>query len=194
MKKICAIDTETTGLALGSRLIEIAILPLAGFKPDVSMRPFTAIVNPGCMPEYATSKAMEINRIYPDQLRLDGVPLSDLVPMIKGWMLAHDISQIIPLGQNFCQFDHKILEFELGFEGYNELFHRHAKDTMVLATALNDRDELEGKERRFKSIRLKALCEYFGIPTAGHHRALRDCEMAAEVYLNLLYSEQLPTR
>jgi DNA polymerase-3 subunit epsilon len=160
------LDTETTGLdaASGDRIVEIACLELENRIPTGAH--FQRYINPERdMPE----GAFRIHGLSADFLA--GHPVfaelvDDLLTFIAG----------DPLVIHNAEFDLRFLNAELKRLDRPSLANR-AIDTVALA------------RRRFPGaqVNLDALCRRFEIDNSARtfHGALLDCELLAEVYLEL---------
>ena len=161
------LDTETTGLdpEQGHRVVEIACLELVNRVP--SGRTFQTYVNPERdMPE----EAFRIHGLSQDFL--SGHPVFAAV--------AEDFLGFIadaPLVIHNAEFDLKFLNAELRRMERPALSSGGVINTLALA------------RRRFPGAQanLDALCRRFNIDNSARslHGALLDCELLAEVYLEL---------
>ena len=161
------LDTETTGLdpAVGHRIVEIAGLELLHHVP--TGRTFREYINPERdMPEEAerihglSEAFLKDKPVFPEiaQRFLDFIGDAKLV--------IHNAS-----------FDMKFLNAELSSAGLETLEMARAVDTVALA-----RQRFPGAQ-----VSLDALCRRFEIDNSARtfHGALLDCELLAEVYLEL---------
>ncbi len=161
------LDTETTGLdpAAGHRIVEVACLELQNHLP--TGRSFQRYVRPERdMPE----EAFQIHGLSADFLSKHPV-----FGEIAGELLAFiDADRLII---HNAAFDLKFLNAELAQAGHSPLPPDRAIDTVALA------------RRRFPGaqVNLDALCRRFEIDNSARslHGALLDCELLAEVYLEL---------
>ncbi len=161
------LDTETTGLdpAAGHRIVEVAGLELLHHVP--TGRSFREYINPERdMPE-------EAEKIH----GLSGEFLADK-PVFKD--IAQPFLDFIgdaKLVIHNAQFDMKFLNAELKAAGLEALSNDRAIDTVALA-----RKRFPGAQ-----VSLDALCRRFEIDNSArtYHGALLDCELLAEVYLEL---------
>lgn len=161
------LDTETTGLdpAAGHRIVEVAGLELLHHVP--TGRSFREYINPQRdMPE-------EAEKIH----GLSGAFLADK-PVFKD--IAQPFLDFIgdaKLVIHNAQFDMKFLNAELKAAGLEALSNDRAIDTVALA-----RKRFPGAQ-----VSLDALCRRFEIDNSArtYHGALLDCELLAEVYLEL---------
>ena len=161
------LDTETTGLnpAAGDRLVEIACLELVNRVPTGNW--FQKYINPERdMPE----EAFKIHGL--SQAFLAGHPVFAAV--------AEEFLGFIgqsPLVIHNAEFDLRFINAELGLAGRRPLESGRAVDTLAIA------------RRRFPGaqVNLDALCRRFAIDNSARslHGALLDCELLAEVYLEL---------
>ncbi|HEX9789261.1 MAG TPA: DNA polymerase III subunit epsilon [Kiloniellales bacterium] len=161
------LDTETTGLdpAAGHRVVEVACLELASHIP--TDRHFRRYVNPQReMPEDARA-VHGLDDAFLAQQPLFADVVDDFLAFIGD----------APLIIHNAQFDLKFLNAELARIERPPLETARAIDTVALARA------------RFPGAQasLDALCRRFGIDNSARslHGALLDCELLAEVYLEL---------
>lgn len=161
------LDTETTGLSAnnGDRIVEIACLELVHHV--ATGETFHSYINPEReMPE-------EAFRIH--GLSSDFLADKPLFAKIADEFLAFIADS--PLVIHNAEFDVGFINSELGRLGRDRLDASRAIDTMRLA------------RRRFPGAQasLDALCRRFEIDNSARtfHGALLDCELLAEVYLEL---------
>ena len=161
------LDTETTGLdpATGHRIVEIACLELINRVP--TGKQFQRYVNPERpMPEEA--------------FRVHGLSEDFLAQHPVFAKVAEEFLRFIgdsPLIIHNAEFDLKFINAELELIERPPLEPGRAVDTMALA------------RRRFPGaqVNLDALCRRFEIDNSARtlHGALLDCELLADVYLEL---------
>ncbi len=161
------LDTETTGLdpEAGHRIVEVACLEVVGFVPTGEH--FRRYINPDRdMP----AEAQAIHGLSSEFLA-EHPPFAEV---------AQDFLDFIgddPLVIHNARFDLKFLNAELARLDLPELEMARATDTVALA------------RRRFPGAQasLDALCRRFEIDTSARsfHGALLDCQLLAEVYLEL---------
>ena len=166
------LDTETTGLdpAAGHRVVEIACLELINRVPSGDH--FRRYINPQRdMP----AEAFKIHGLSTDFLAghpvFAGV-LDDFLAFIGN----------APLIIHNAEFDLRFLNAELDRLKHPPIESARAVDTVALA------------RRRFPGaqVNLDALCRRFEIDNSARtlHGALLDCELLAEVYLELTGGRQ----
>ncbi len=161
------LDTETTGLdpAAGHRVVEVACLELMQHLP--TGRTYRAYINP--------------QRDMPDEAaRIHGLTGEFLADKPVFADIAQEFEDFIgsaTLVIHNAEFDLKFLNWELRRLGRPALESSRAVDTVALA------------RRRFPGAQasLDALCRRFEIDNSARtfHGALLDCELLAEVYLEL---------
>jgi DNA polymerase-3 subunit epsilon len=166
------LDTETTGLdpAEGHRIVEIAALELENHLP--TGRTWHQYLNPDrSMP----AEAFEVHGLSDDFLR-DKPRFAALAAEFLAFV---DRS---PLVIHNASFDMRFLNAELSALGQPRLPDDQAVDTLAIA-----RNRFPGAPAS-----LDALCRRFGIDNSGRvkHGALLDCELLAEVYLELCGGRQ----
>jgi DNA polymerase-3 subunit epsilon len=161
------LDTETTGLdpAEGHRIVEIGAVELVNALP--TGRVYHQYVNPErAMP----TEAFQVHGL--GDAFLSGQPR---FAEIAGAFL--DFIADAPLVIHNAAFDMAMINAELA---------RHDLPTLPGSRAV---DTLEIARRRFPGAQasLDALCRRFGVDNSGRekHGALLDCELLAEVYLEL---------
>ena len=161
------LDTETTGLdpAAGHRIVEIAGLEL--INQVATGRTFREYINPEReMPEEAQRIHGLTDEFLADKPRFDQV-VEDFLDFIRDSRLViHN-----------ADFDMNFLNAELARLERPPLDRKRAVDTVALA-----RKRFPGAQ-----VNLDALCRRFEIDNAARtfHGALLDCELLAEVYLEL---------
>ena len=161
------LDTETTGLDpnAGHRIVEIAGLELLHHIP--TGRTFREFINPERdMP----AEAERIHGLSEDFLK-DKPLFAAIAPAFLDFI--GDAKLVI----HNAAFDMKFLNWELKTAGHPTLAMDRAVDTVTMA-----RERFPGAQ-----VNLDALCRRFEIDNSARtfHGALLDCELLAEVYLEL---------
>lgn len=161
------LDTETTGLDpnAGHRIIEIGCVEL--FNHVATGRTYHVYLDPQ---RDVPDEAYQVHGL--DRSFLSGYPTFD--------RRADEFLAFIggdPLVIHNAQFDMNFINAELGWHGRAPLPMDRAIDTVDMA------------RRRFPGaqVNLDALCKRFEIDNGGRalHGALLDCQLLAEVYLEL---------
>jgi DNA polymerase-3 subunit epsilon len=166
------LDTETTGLdpADGHRIVEIGAIELLNFLP--TGRTFHVYINP--------------QRDMPaEALAVHGLDTAFLADKPVFAAIADDFAAFIDgarLVIHNAAFDIRFLNAELSRTGHASLRLQDAIDTLMVA-----RQRFPGSPAS-----LDALCRRFGVDTSVRvkHGALLDCELLAEVYLELVGGRQ----
>jgi DNA polymerase-3 subunit epsilon len=166
------LDTETTGLdpAAGHRVVEIGCVELLHRLP--SGRQFRKYLNPERdMPEEARAVHGLTEEFLAGQPTFEAV-VDEFLEFIGD----------APLVIHNAQFDLKFLNAELGKLGKPGIEPARAIDTVAMA-----RQRFPGAQAS-----LDALCRRFEIDNASRdlHGALLDCQLLAEVYLELCGGRQ----
>ena len=166
------LDTETTGFEPGEghRIVEIGALELLNKMP--TGRTYHQYINPErAMP----NEAFEVHGLGDDFLRDKPVFKTIARAFIE---FVGEATLVI----HNAAFDMKFLNAELTALGHPGLPMSQALDTVVMA------------RRKFPGApaSLDALCRRFGIDNSARekHGALLDCELLAEVYLELIGGRQ----
>jgi len=166
------LDTETTGLdpADGHRVVEIGAIELENLLP--TGRTYHQYINPERpMPR----EAENIHGLGNDFLR-DKPVFANIAP---AFLLFIGSAKLVI---HNAAFDMRMLNAELALIGRPGLAMSRAVDTLALT------------RKRFPGAQasLDALCRRFGVDNSGRakHGALLDCELLAEVYLELMGGRQ----
>ncbi len=186
---MAAIDLETTGTQPGHHeIIQIAIVPLDDdIKPLAGVRPFYTQIKPD-HPERESVAAQQKHKIPMTELLLHA-PESErvkdwLVEWFEGLRLPFKRC-LVPLAHNWA-FESSFLKAWLGVAMVDQIFHSHARDSMLYAIALNDRAICAGDKAPFDRVSLGSICKKLNVVNTNPHDALADCLAGAEVYRNLL--------
>jgi DNA polymerase-3 subunit epsilon len=185
---IVAIDLETTGLEPGyHEIIQVAVVPLDA-QYQQSAEAFYTFVRPA-YPERQCVEARDRHHLpmeellaAPDSERVQDL-LMEWVDQLRRGMPAH--CRLIPLAHNWV-FEAGFLRTWLGTDLMNKVFHFQARDGMLFANSLNDREVLAGRPALFPRVGLDALGAQLGVINTRPHDALADCIAEAEVYRTLL--------
>ncbi|HEX2529474.1 MAG TPA: DNA polymerase III subunit epsilon [Geminicoccus sp.] len=166
------LDTETTGLnpREGHRILEIACLELVHQVP--TGKTFYTLIDP--------------ERDVPEEAaRIHGITANKLVGQPRFKQIADDFLAFIgddPLVIHNASFDMRFINHELARARRPEIRFERAVDTLMMA------------QRKFPGApaSLDALCRRFSVDNSARlfHGALLDCELLAEVYVNLLGGRQ----
>ena len=175
-----AFDIETSGLDVKkSDILEIAIVPLnKNYEPDSNIPEFSARIKAE-NPEYASAKAMAINKLDLNK----GEARKKVSQDIKQWMQDNDVKFIHPLAHNIS-FDLKF--FRANFPELSRIFSGHGRDSMQLAIAINDVSVLKHGAVKFESVSLSAIMAKLGFNSEVTHQAVSDACDSARVYKKLL--------
>ncbi|MDD6482522.1 MAG: exonuclease domain-containing protein [Lachnospiraceae bacterium] len=159
-------DLETTGTSCNyDEVIEISAVKVRGGKITEE---FSELVNPGRPIPYAASM---VNHISDDMVA--GEPsFEEVLPRFLTF-----IGDDVLVGHNICAFDMKFLYRDCE-KYFGQTLTNDYADTLKLAKICFP----EWKHRR-----LGDLAEYYGISTAGAHRALTDCRMNQQVFEQLAH-------
>jgi DNA polymerase-3 subunit epsilon len=166
------LDTETTGFepSEGHRIVEIGAIEIENHLP--TGRTYHQYLNPErAMPP----EAFEVHGLGDDFLR-DKPLFRDCAQAFVDFV--GDARLVI----HNASFDMKFLNAELQRAGYRTLPNAQAFDTLQMA-----RQKFPGA-----NVSLDALCRRFGVDNSNRvkHGALLDCELLAEVYLELAGGRQ----
>ena len=167
MKEVI-LDTETTGLFVrdGHRIVEIGCIELENLIPTNNR--FHCYLNPE---RKVSEKALEVHG-YTDEFLSTHKKFVEIVDEFLGFienkrLVIHN-----------AEFDLSHLNNELALLGREKLNNENVVDTLALA-----RDKFPGSP-----ISLDALCKRYRVDNSKRtqHTALIDCDLLAQVYINLL--------
>ncbi len=167
------LDTETTGLdpLQGHRLVEIGALELFNHLP--TGKAYHTYINPD------RDMPREAEAVH----GLSSGFLKDKPVFAKIADAFHEFIGDTPLIIHNASFDVGFLNAELGFLKKPPILYERVVDTLALAK----------KRHPMGPNSLDALCKRYGIDISKRikHGALVDCELLAEVYLELLGGRQI---
>jgi DNA polymerase III epsilon subunit-like protein len=186
----CAIDIETTGLSIDKHeVVEVAFIPLnSEWRPMTGLTPFVVDIKPENTYDITYGRngmsrprvAEIINEGY------DQFAASDL---FERWFHEHlkmpELKKIMPLASNW-PFDRMFLQKWLGKLAFNEFIDARYRDTMSLASSINDAADLRGEVIPYEKVSLVYLANLLKVDYPVRHRALPDAACSAEVYRRLL--------
>lgn len=154
-------DLETTGTSCYyDEVIEISAVKVRKGKV---VDEFNELVNPKRPIPYAAGMVNHIS----DEMVADAPVFSEILPEFLAF-----IGDDVLVGHNINSFDMKFLYRDC--EKYlNQTLTNDYVDTLAVAKVCFP---------DWKHRRLSDLAEYYGISTAGAHRALTDCRMNQKVY------------
>lgn len=190
--QICAIDIETTGLDPNyHEIIQLCILPLtASLEPRRDVLPFNIYIRPD-RPERADRAAMEVSKIELAHIYNVGFDKEKAKDVFDEWYKRLNLSwnkyrtrqcRVIPLGHNITQFDIPFLKNWLGRLNYENYFFHHARDTMLIASYLNDKAAFHVEQVPFSKIDLSYCLSSIGLKRDRAHDALQDCLAVVDLY------------
>ena len=161
IKEYVLFDLETTGISSTyDEVIEIAAVKVKNGKV---VEEFSELVNPKRPIPYAASM---VNNITDDMVK--DAPTFDVV--LKEFI--EFVGDNVLVGHNIHSFDMKFLYRDCK-KYYGKTITNDYIDTLCIAKICFP---------NWKHRRLGDLADYYGIPTAGAHRALADCRMNQKVF------------
>lgn len=157
-------DLETTGISCNyDEIIEISAVKVRDRKVTAE---FSQLVNPGRPIPYAASMVNHIT----DAMVADAAGLAEVLPQFLGF-----IEDDVLVGHNIGSFDMKFLYRDCQ-RYFGQTLSNDYIDTLRLSRLCFP---------EFYHHRLSDMAEYYGISTAGAHRALADCMMNQQVFERL---------
>ena len=185
---LCVVDVETTGTLAGyHEIIQIACVPLnQHFEPHPDLKFHYLNTRPD-HPERASKEAARKHGITMESL--EGCLTQEQgVDRFEAWFKSLDLpfgKRLIPLAHNFG-FERAFLIHMLGLDGFNDFWQSQPRDTMVLASMINDLYAWHGRKPPFSTVSLGALCKKFDISLDNAHDALADCLATARLYAAMM--------
>ena len=158
-----AVDVETTGLSSrANRITEIALVKLWGTHV---VEKWSSLVNPCCpIPPYI------VRLIGIDDEMVAAAPLfEELIPAIREFIGAS-----VLLAHN-APFDRSFINAELARAGERPLPNAW-QDTLTMAKKLLP---------HLPNRQLVTVANFFGVDSAGHHRAMADALMVAGIFAKM---------
>lgn len=190
----CAIDTETTGFEPWfHELLQVCILPLdAQFKPRKDVLPFNIYLRPE-HPERMDDDVLKMHKKLLLDVEQYGIDQEKAKDLLEEWIEKLGLpctkygtpKRIMPLGQNYA-FDRSFLERWLGQKMYNYYFQTEQRDTLTVASFLNDVADAHAEKVPFPKRNLRYLCNLLNVDLENQHDALADCIATAECYRKML--------
>ncbi|RJP28615.1 MAG: WYL domain-containing protein [Actinobacteria bacterium] len=163
----CAVDVETTGLYMGSRLVELGAVR---FSPRGVIDEFHTLVDPM---EPIQQGAIDIHGITDEMVR--GCPRP--AEVVEGF--ASYLGDAVFIAHN-ARFDVRIIGMELARAGIEP------PPNAVVDTVLLARRAFPG----MPNYRLGTVTRHLGIRQDCHHRGLPDARAAMEIFLRYLDGEE----
>jgi DNA polymerase-3 subunit epsilon len=163
----CAVDVETTGLFLASRLVEIGAVK---FNRGGILEEFQTLVDPQ---EPINPQAISIHGITNEMVAGSPAPHEAVA------RLLHFMDDAVFIAHN-ARFDKRVIGMECARAGIA------TPDNPVLDTVLLARRLFRG----LHNYRLDTLCDYLGVTRERIHRGLPDALAAMEIFQR--YLEEAP--
>lgn len=186
---LCAVDIETTGRMPGyHEILQIAILPLdSKIEPLEGVTPFYMTIAPE-HPERVEKEALNIHHLNVSEIARNSLDPWRVADLFNEWFQNLQLplrKSLVPLAHNWV-FEAGFLRAWLGLESFNQFFHPHPRDTMLMAIAANDRAYMRGDKLPYPLVSLTAMCKYLNIENYQAHDALNDAIATSKVYQALL--------
>lgn len=187
---LCAVDLETTGKRPNfHEVVQIAAVPLnSDLRPLDDVTPFYTTVKP-LFPERAERAATDVHGLDLGELVRYAPHPDKVADMLIEWVEKLDLPferKLVPLAHNWA-FENGFLGAWLGIPLREQLFMGLARDTMTLASSMNDKAAFKGERAPFNFVSLGAMCKHFGIVNNNPHDAFADCIAEAEVYRAMMF-------
>lgn len=169
MKKICILDTETTGLEIANN----HIIEIAAILYDIELR--TIICQANCLLPAPHNNAFEINKINPEILK----SIPDKVEFHALHLIESILTEADAIVAHNAEFDKKWIE------QINSLYSISIHKKWICT-----KNDVVWPIRKGSSLSLVNICVDLGVPILNTHRALDDCNllrMAIEKNSDVLY-------
>lgn len=186
---LCAIDVETTGLKPRYHdVIQVCCLLLdSEIRPLKGILPFYMEMQPR-RPENIDLKAMTVNKmaLYDIMARaMDADRVADLFGEWYGKLPLPFGKKLVPLAHNWPH-DRAFIEDWLGYEGLNDYFFGHYRDTQCCALFENDKADAAIEQTPYPKLGLSNLAARLGVEHERAHDSLADCITTAEVFRRMV--------
>lgn len=166
----------------------MAIVPLnSDLRPLAGVRPFYTTIRP-VHPERVERQAMIVHGLNIDSLLLHAPELGRVQDLLMEWYEGLELpfgKKLIPLAHNWA-FEYGFTTAWLGVDLTATLFYGTARDSMLTAGYINDREAMMGNTPPFSALGLKSMALKFGIVNEKPHDAYHDSITEAEVYRTLV--------
>jgi DNA polymerase III epsilon subunit-like protein len=186
---LCAIDVETTGLNPGfHEITQVCFLPLdENLKPRKDIVPFDLNLHIDYEEriDWGALRISKINFLKHQQQAIDKYRAADL---FEDWVEKLNLplnKRISPLAHNW-PFDRAFILDWLQPIGFGNYIDGRFRDTMALASSINDIYDRLNEPVPFPKVNLSYIASMLKIPHEGAHNALNDCVVTAQVYASLL--------
>jgi len=165
------LDTETTGFAKDSRVIEIGSIGISFNGFDISFDTYETLIKPGFSLD---PKITEITGITDEEL--ENAPGDEKYKEFVNWL--NKIQPTKCIAHN-ASFDKRMLEYNLSRTD-NQYTFPGWDCTMQLS---------KRNLKNVKNDQLKTIAEYYQFLNNQAHRALADAEVAAYIYAKIMLGE-----
>ena len=188
---MCAVDVETTGLEEGyHELIQLACIPLDNnlhTREDLPI--FDIYVKPNHV-DRITPDTMKFNRDLITRCIEQGIERFAAIELFEHWFQSlnlPDKKSIVPLGHCY-PFDRGFIRNWMGHQAYDTYFFGHSRDTLSVASFLNDRADFHGNGCPFPKLGLSQIASRVQVEVIRDrtHDAVYDAYITAQVYRKLL--------
>lgn len=186
---IAAIDYETLGRRAGYHdIVQMAVVPLnSDLRPYEGIRPFYTTMRP-THPERVERQAMRVHGLDLDHLLMHAPEPGRVQDLLLEWYEKLELpfgKKLVPLAHNWA-FEKGFTEAWLGADLMETLFYGTARDSMLVAGYINDKEAMSGNTPPFPMLGLKSMALKFGIINEKPHDAYHDSITEAEVYRTLV--------
>lgn len=187
---LASIDFETSGSVPGyHEVLQFSVVPL-----DENLEPFGKPFNHYIAPRYphrADPAAMDAHMLSISELQRK-YPEEDVVlRMFDKWWRAFELPEnkrLVPLVHNWTTEGGFMIDI-MGIELMQGYFDARVRDTMTMASCINDMFEFRGHDAPFKNVKLGTICDYFGVVNPDPHNAYCDAVATGECYKHMLTME-----
>jgi len=187
-----AVDIEFTNLnPLLGEIFQFAAVPLnADYERREDIRPFYVNMKVECLENvdwngiakasYNRGKFMEIQSV--------GVTAEKAQDMLCDWVQSLELApdrRLCPIAANWPN-DRPYIQSWLGDELFHNLFHPYYRDIISAVQFINDALVWQGEPPDIRQCSVAALARFFNISNPGHHDALNDSLVTAQIYKRLI--------
>lgn len=186
---ICAVDTETTGVDPDvSGIVEIAVIPIDHM---LNVHPSIPLFNMTMKPEdgeVIDERALQVTKKDLGKIIMNANTRDRVGDLLLSWFEGLKLApgkKVIPLAHNW-PFDREMIIKWIGRSSFDYIFSPLYRDTMAIASYLNDCADARNEDVPYSKVNLKWLTKQYNIEHIDAHTALSDALATANLYKEMV--------